>query len=310
MGVGLLAVSGIAASVVLLAYSVLELAFAEDRRVKRRLKGLTRYEEEQARSVEPLLEPFVERVVKPGIRWFADAARLVSPGDYRSRVKSRIVTAGTPGAMSVDRFMAAKTAAAAGTFLLLAFAGLVTTVSLPRLILLAFLLSPLAFYLPDLWLSRVTRARQLAIRKAMPDMLDMLTISVESGMGFDGAVSKLVTMSSGPLAEELGRMLQEVQSGIARRDALRHLADRVAVPEVNSFAMSLVQAEIFGISITHVLRTQAREMRVRRRQFAEEMAQKAPVKIVFPLVMCILPATLIVLGGPAVVKIGEAFGLL
>ena len=307
---GVLVVILIAVAVGLAAYSGLGMLFAEERRVARRLRTLSDFEAEQAKSVEPLLAPFLERVGTPVTEGFAKTAKLISPGDYRSRAAKRLINAGSPGGMSVDRFMAAKSAAGLGTFLLVVFAGLVGTSPIGRSIFMALILTPLAFYLPDLWLHNVIQHRKLAIRRALPDMLDMLTISVESGMGFDGAVAKLIRSSKGPLAEELGRMLQEIQSGMARRDAFKNLAERVDVREVNTFIMSMIQAEVFGISTTKVLRTQADEMRLRRRQFAEEQAQKAPVKVVFPLVACILPATLIVIAGPAVLAIGRAFGVI
>ncbi|MDO8987425.1 MAG: type II secretion system F family protein, partial [Coriobacteriia bacterium] len=141
-----------------------------------------------------------------------------------------------------------------------------------------------------------------------PDMLDMLTISVEAGLGFDQAMAKLVRNTTGPLSEEFGRVLQEVQAGVKRTDAMRRLAQRTEVPELNGFIMAIVQADVFGISVSGVLRSQATEMRIKRRQYAEEAAQKAPVKLVFPLVICILPATLIVILGPAIISFVQVFG--
>ncbi|GAB4276764.1 MAG: type II secretion system F family protein [Coriobacteriia bacterium] len=292
------------------AYSVFDLVFSEERRVTRRLRDLSDFEAEQARVVEPLLKPFAERVFRPLVDGFSALASLISPGDYRSRVDSRLTAAGRPGGVTADRFMAGKALLGFATFLLVVLSGLVGTLPLGRYVLLALILSPLAYFVPDLWLRAAVERRRDAIRRSLPDMLDMLTISVESGMGFDGAVAKLVRSSTGPLAEEFGRMLQEVQAGASRRDALKAMAERVDVPEMNTFIASVIQAEVFGISITKVLRTQAGEMRTKRRQYAEEMAQKAPVKIVFPLVLCILPATLLVIAGPAFIAIGQAFGFI
>lgn len=134
----------------------------------------------------------------------------------------------------------------------------------------------------------------------------MLTISVEAGLGFDQAIAKIVQMSRGPLAEEFARMLQEIQAGASRSDALKRMTTRTEVQELNTFATAIVQAEQLGIPIANVLRVQSKEMRLVRRQHAEEQAQKTPVKIVFPLVLCILPATLIVILGPAVLSIAQA----
>jgi tight adherence protein C len=294
----------------LLTYSFLGTLFAEERMVARRLRRLTDYEAEQARSVEPLLAPFVDRVIRPTLSGSAHVARMLSPGDYRERLRSRMDAAGRPRGMTVDRFLAAKVLTALGTFLALAFFGVVGRARPGSVAFLVIVLTPVAFYAPDLWLKNVVDNRRLAIRRAMPDMLDMLTISVESGLGFDAAVAKLVSVSSGPLSEEMGRMLQEVQAGMSRRDALKHMADRVDVRELDTFVTAMIQAEVFGVPTTRVLRTQSDEMRIRRRQFAEEQAQKAPVKVVFPLVLCVLPATLIVFAGPAAVTIAKAFGMI
>ena len=135
----------------------------------------------------------------------------------------------------------------------------------------------------------------------------MLTISVEAGLGFDQSVSKYVQNASGPLAEEFGMTLHEIQAGKSRRDALRALGDRASVAELRAFIMAIVQADVFGVSISEVLRTQSHEMRLKRRQRAEELSQKAPAKMVFPLILCIMPATLIVVMGPAIIKIASAF---
>jgi tight adherence protein C len=211
--------------------------------------------------------------------------------------------------MTVERFLAAKSMTALGVFLLVLVGGIGGR-SRPGVVIFSILVfTPLAFYGPDLWLRNIVDKRRLEIRRSMPDMLDMLTISVESGLGFDAAVAKLVAASGGALAEEMGRMLQEVQAGLSRRDSLKKMAERTDVREMDSFVTAMIQAEVFGVPTTKVLRTQAEEMRIRRRQFAEEQAQKAPVKVVFPLVLCILPATLIVVVGPAAVAIARAFGL-
>jgi tight adherence protein C len=143
------------------------------------------------------------------------------------------------------------------------------------------------------------------MQRALPDALDLLSITVEAGLGFDAAVARVARQSGGPLGEELHRVLQEMQIGKSRSDALRDLADRTSIPELKSFVLAMVQADIFGISIAKVLQVQAKEMRLKRRQRAEEQAQKVPVKIVFPLILCIFPSLFIVLLGPAVITIYE-----
>jgi tight adherence protein C len=189
-------------------------------------------------------------------------------------------------------------------------ARLVSAEQFPRALVTALAAAGIAFLLPLMWISMKASSRQDKIRKELPDMLDMLLISVEAGLGFDAAVAKIVMRTSGPIGEEFGRMLQDSQAGLSRREALRGLADRNNVPELNAFIMAMVQADVFGISVSNILRAQSRELRVKRRQRAQEMAQKAPAKMVFPLILCVLPATLIVLMGPAVISIGRAFGTL
>jgi len=294
----------------LLGFTILDLLFSEERRVRRRLAGLSEYERTQAAEAEPLLKSFRDRVAGPAGSRLAGGLRSLVPAMYAARVATRLARAGNPRNLTVSGFVAYKAMGAISAYVTCALAYSLMRGLSGATLLGSALAAVAGFFIPDLWLRSVTRRRQLAIRRALPDMLDMLTISVEAGLGFDQAVSKLVSNSTGPLAEEFSRMLQEIQAGIARPDAYRHLAERTDVPEVSTFVTSMVQADVFGISVASVLRAQAKEMRVKRRQHAEEIAQKAPVKIVFPLVLCILPATLIILLGPALVSIGRAFGLI
>lgn len=296
------------ASVSLAAYGMLSVLFAEDRQVSRRLRDLTTYEVREIGEAQPLLRPFAERVVKPVGTAAAGLARKLTPVGYTARAKDRLSRAGYPRGMGLERLMLAKAAALLGgggfAIALAAVAGW----GLGGTLLGTAVIGLAAFYLPDVWLNRRIEARQHRIVLELPDTLDMLTISVEAGLGFDAALVKLIRSRPGALSVEFGRVLQEIQAGASRKEALRGMADRLDIPELSAFAASIVQADIFGVSIAKVLRTQAGEMRLRRRQRAEEQAQKAPVKMVIPLVLCILPATIIVVGGPAVVRIAALFG--
>jgi len=166
----------------------------------------------------------------------------------------------------------------------------------------------LGFYLPDIVLYDVAERRQQKIRRSLPDILDMLTVSVEAGLGFDAALAQITRYGRGPLAGEFARVLQEMQIGRARVDALRALSARSRITELKSFCAIVVQATELGIPIAHVLREQSKEMRIARRQRAEELAQKVPVKILFPLIFCLFPALFIVVLGPGVINIMRAFG--
>ena len=168
------------------------------------------------------------------------------------------------------------------------------------------ILTATGYFLPDVVVSRTAEQRQKGISRALADTMDLLTISVEAGLGFDAALAQVVEHVPGPLSEEISRMLQEIQLGKPRADAFRAVAERSSVDELNSFVLSVIQADVFGLSISAVLRAQAKDLRVRRRQKAEERALKVPVKLLFPMIFCILPLIMIVVAGPAVIKIFHA----
>jgi tight adherence protein C len=162
--------------------------------------------------------------------------------------------------------------------------------------------------LPDAIVARMARARQERILVDLPDVLDQLTVCVEAGLGFDAALARVAGTNHGPLGGEIGRVLQDVNVGIPRRDALERLVERTAVPELRQFVHAVAQAESYGMPVASVLRAQAAEQRARRSSRAEERAQKMPVKIVFPLVFCILPAMFVVVIGPAAIRLFRTFG--
>jgi tight adherence protein C len=170
-------------------------------------------------------------------------------------------------------------------------------------ILVTALLWGISFAGPDVWVRRLIDARQREIATRLPDILDLLVISVEAGLGFEQAVTRTVNAVPGALADEFARMLQETRVGSTRAEALRALDARTNVPELRSFILAMLQADAFGVSIGRMLRNQADEMRVRRRQRAQEKAQKAPVKMLFPLIFCIFPSLFTVILGPAILQI-------
>lgn len=295
-----------ALSVGLLTYAGLDAATSDDRRVRGILEDLSAYEKAEAQAVEPLLRPFHERVLLPLVDAMVNGLRNSGFSAYRDRVAAHLDQAGHPSGLDADRFLALKLAAAFVVAFLAVPASLFSlltgnlTGALLWLALVAF-----AQYVPDMWLDGRVAARKKEIRRSLPDVLDMLTVSVEAGLGFDSALGKLANKSGGAIGEEFAITLREIQAGAARKDALRHLAERTDVPELKTFVMAMIQADVFGVSVSHILRTQSVELRTRRRQQAEEEAQKAPVKLVFPLIFFLLPATLLIAVGPALMMIGK-----
>ena len=229
------------------------------------------------------------------------AVRL-SPSGITATLRRRLDLAGNPSAWTPDRILAAK---GLGLFV---FGGLGVAYGLRSvglLIVAAALAGAAGFFLPDVLLYNAGVKRQEKLQRALPDALDMLTVCVEAGLGFDAALAQVARNTTGPLAAEFSRVLQEMQIGKSRSQALRSLTDRTTVPELRSFVSALVQAGELGITIADVLREQAREMRLRRRQRAEEKAQKVPVKILFPLVFCLFPSMFIVIIGPGMISIAH-----
>ncbi len=194
-------------------------------------------------------------------------------------------------------------AALAAVVLLLLISPIVLVFGVLPLVGLALPLVVLGFFTPDIVLYQKGYNRADRMRRDLPDALDLLTISVEAGLAFDAAMSQVARQTDGPLAEEFFRVLQEMQIGMGRTAAFRAMSERTDVDDIRTFVTALVQADAFGIPVANVLRVQAKEMRLKRSQRAEEQAQKVPVKILFPLIFCILPALFIVVIGPAGLQI-------
>jgi tight adherence protein C len=174
-----------------------------------------------------------------------------------------------------------------------------------RAVVLAPFAALLGYYLPEWVVRSRSSKRQKEMQRALPDSLDLMSITVEAGLGFDAALDRVSREMGGPLGEEIHRVVQEMRLGKGRGEALRDLGNRTTVPELKSFVLAMVQAEIFGISVARVLHSQAEQLRIKRRQRAEEQAQKLPVKIVFPLILCVFPFLMIVLLGPAAIQVYE-----
>ena len=256
---------------------------------------------------EQLAKPLAQRTIGPIFLKISGFLRRFTPVGYLEKVEHKLLLGGSPGTLDAPAFVVIK--------LLTTMVGIVAAFflvdfgsdTLQRVVLFVMPIA-LGFFGPTAWLQRKVDDRREEMLRALPDLLDLLVISVEAGLGFDSALSRVVATVPGPLSEEFFRMLQETRVGVGRRDAMRHLLERTDLEELRSFILAMIQAEAFGVTIARVLRVQADEMRVKRRQRAQEKAFAAPVKLVFPLVFCIFPSLFIVLLGPAAIQIAGAFG--
>lgn len=252
---------------------------------------------------QELSKNFGQRVLVPVVGTAGRVARRITPLDTRDRLAKKLLLAGSPAGWDAERVLAFKVICAVagvfGGFLLSTTLQPAPLISIVAISLLAFV----GFVLPDSLVNRKVQERQKEILKTLSDTLDLLTISVEAGLSLNAAIAQVVQNVPGVLSAEFARMLQEIQLGVPRSEAFRHLADRTDVEELNGFALAMIQADVFGVSIASVLRTQAQQLRIKRRQAAEAKAQQTPVKIVFPLVLCILPALFVVIVGPGAIQI-------
>jgi tight adherence protein C len=252
-------------------------------------------------------ESFSDRILAPLSRRAGSLGRALTPAGVAARMQRSLDHAGNPPAWPVERILQAKGIGlvALGLFGLL-FGGVVLG-GTSGLLLGGLVGAALGAFLPDLLLHNLGDRRQQEIRRTLADILDMLTVSVEAGLGFDAALGQVARNGKGPMVGEIARVLQEIRIGNPRAEALRAMAARTTAPELRSFAMAVVQATELGIPIGAVLRVQSKEMRLRRRQNAEGAAQKVPVKILFPMLFLIFPALFVVIIGPGALKVTQLF---
>jgi tight adherence protein C len=249
---------------------------------------------------------FRERVMAPAVARLGAIPLKLSPKTNIDALSAKIVAAGVSSRLSVSSFLAIKGGATVGGGLL----GLALTAatSPAAIVLFVPVLAAVGFIAPGWVLTVKQRSRREAVRSELPDALDLLAVSVEAGLGFDGAVTKLTEHMNGALVEEFGLMLSEIRVGEARTPALRKMADRVDAPELSTFVRAVIQADQLGISLGRILRVQATDSRLRRQAAAEEKAMKAPIKMLFPTVLFIFPSMFIVVLGPAMLNILTIFG--
>ena len=273
---------------------------------RRSLRAMDDYQVADVREQE-MLESIGARVIAPLSRGLVDLTRRVTPVGYSETVKRKIVLAGNPPGYEVDRFMIFKLLGFASGLVWIALAA--TFLSSNRLfaVLVVLFAWGACFFGPDVILDGRIARRRDEIERRLPDTLDLLVISVEAGLGFEQALERTAAAVPGPLSEESRRMLQETRMGASRADALRALDERTQVDDLRTFILAMLQADAFGVSISRILRSQADEIRIRRRQAAQEKSQKAPIKMLFPLAVCIFPAVFVIVLLPAVIQIFKVF---
>jgi tight adherence protein C len=249
---------------------------------------------------------FADRVIEPLQKRALKIGRRLSGADTAERIRRKLDLAGNPPGWTVDRVLSGKVVGAvAGLVVGVGFSLMLSSPAVKIIVIIGATVA--GFFGPNLYLYQRTHERSARLQRDLPDAIDLLTISVESGLGFDAAVQQVARNTDGPLAEEFSRVLREMQIGQGRADALRALGERTNVGDVRTFVGAMVQADSFGIPVAQVLRVQSAEMRVKRRQRAEEKAQQVPVKITIPLIFCILPTLFIAVMGPAVLSIMDSF---
>jgi tight adherence protein C len=305
----LLFVLGLLLVVVAIALLAMGLRPAEEARGINRSLAVLRAMTDAPRELSAELEkPFGERVLQPLRERALALGRRISGADASDRIRHKLDLAGNPSGWSVDTVTAGKVLGAGIGVVIGVAAGFLLADALTTRLLFAAAGLVIGFFGPNLYLYQLAYDRAAKLQKELPDAIDLMTISVESGLGFDAAVQQVAQNTQGPLADEFARMIREMQLGMGRGEALRSLADRVEVDDLRTFVSAMVQADSFGIPIAQVLRVQSSEIRVKRRQRAEEKAQKVPVKITIPLIFCILPALFIAVMGPAALNIMDNFG--
>jgi tight adherence protein C len=267
--------------------------------ITERLAELGMPEEPMTLEEIEMSQRFYERIVLPFFNRVGQVAARFTPQATLESAKQRLETAGNPMRMDPAFFLSLRFIVAVFFGGVVFFVFLTTGRNWLQGLGLSALFMVIGFMFPNLWLTGRIRARQKSIFRAMPDALDLLTICVEAGLGFDAAMAKVNEKWDDDLALEFGRVLQEIRLGKIRRDALRDMAERLDVSEFTSFVAAVIQSEQLGVSMAKVLRIQSDQMRVRRRQMAEEEAHRAPIKMIFPIALLIFPSILLILLGPA-----------
>ncbi|OJX47048.1 MAG: hypothetical protein BGO78_16310 [Chloroflexi bacterium 44-23] len=274
---------------------------SDDRLMESRLEELNQSEEPVTLRKLELSQPFRDRVIFPVAQKFGELAIRFTPQNARQSIEKKLELAGASSKMDPTIILFLQFVGMVFFGGIVMFVLTIGSIDWPfgRKLIVAFVFSLIGFYFPNLMLSSQITKRQKEIRKAMPDALDLLTICVEAGLGFDAAMAKVSEKWETQLSMAFARVIQEIQLGKVRKEALRDMADRIGLSEMTSFVAAVIQSEQLGVSLSKVLRIQADQMRIRRRQYAEEEAHKAPIKMLIPMAGLIFPSLMIVLLTPA-----------
>ena len=307
MSVTLLIGAGLLCAAMILALSVIGVITTERRGVARSVAAVQALDSAPSVLKAEIEKPFAERVIAPLGERMVGVGRKIARADTATKIQYRLNIAGNPPAWDVNRILGLKVLglALAGGLGFLYLLGLGWPFY--RVVVATALIAAFGYVLPNVLLYNAGQKREKLMRNGLPDAMDLLTISVEAGLGFDAAVSRVAKNGEGPLNQEFARLLQEMQLGVGRTDAMRAMASRSSLADLKSFCSAMVQADSLGIPIARVLRIQSQEMRTKRRQRAEEKAQQVPVRIMIPLVLFILPCLFIVIMGPAGIQMAETF---
>jgi tight adherence protein C len=281
----------------------------EDPLMERLAEAAQRGEEVTSLEDIEMRQPFTDRVLLPLLQRIGELSTRFTPQKVLEDTSRKLEIAGNPGRIEAATFLASRFIVAAVFGSLMLAIGLFAPNRWPlgTVVLVVLIFTGLGFFFPQLWLQSRINARQLDVRRALPDALDLLTVCVEAGLGLEAAMAKVSDKWQNQLSLAFLRAIREIQLGKARRDAMRDMAERIGLPEMTSFVAAIIQSEILGVSLAKVLRIQSDQMRVRRRQLAEERARQAPVKMILPLALLIFPSILIILLTPAAIQLSRAF---
>jgi tight adherence protein C len=269
-------------------------------RIEGRLKHISKKEVDEKNELN---KPFKERVLKPFFEKMSIYLSKLMPNAQRNNLKKKLLIAGTPFKLKTHEFICIQYFFAAVISVIFAGVFFIKDFDIKRTVLMILLISYISYKLPLMYLKIKEKKRKKEIDKSLPDIIDLLTVSVEAGLGFDAALAKVTVKIKGVLSDEFRKVLTEVKLGKTRREALKNLVYRTGAEDLSNFVSAVLQADGLGVSMSQILRIQSEQMRRKRRQRAEEEAMKAPIKMLFPMVFFIFPCIFIVLLGPAIIKI-------